>query len=75
MEGYKLTKKSHHLVLNSKVLKILCLSTAFDNTFVFSKVINPGADEAIVHVDSLGQVLFEKRYPDIINFFFMLNDY
>lgn len=74
MEGFKLAKKHHKLVLASKVTKILCFSTAFDDTFVFSKVINPGADEAIVHVDKFGQVLFVKQYPDIINYFGMLND-
>jgi hypothetical protein len=67
--------KSHHkLVLQNQVTKILCFSTAFNNTFVFSRVINPGADESIVHVDVDGKVLFEHKYPDIINFFGMLNE-
>lgn len=67
--------KSHHkLVLQNQVQKILCFSTAFNNTFVFSRVINSGADESIVHVDVDGKVLFEHKYPDIINFFGMLNE-
>jgi hypothetical protein len=37
-------------------------------------VVNPGADEAIVHVDRHGKVLFVKQYPDIINFFGMLHE-
>ena len=74
MEGFRLVTEYQKLVLKSTVTKILCFSTAFDETFVFSKVINPGADESIVHVDKYGQVLWEVRYPDIINFFGMLNE-
>lgn len=37
-------------------------------------MINPGADESIVHVDKYGQILFERKYDDIINFFGMLKD-
>lgn len=69
-----LLKNYHKLVLKEQVIKILCFSTAYNNTYVFSRVINPGADESIVHVDAEGKVLFEKRYPDIINFFGMLNE-
>lgn len=69
-----LLKQHHKLVLQEQVAKILCFSTAYNNTFVFSKVINPGADESIVHVDADGKVLFKKKYPDIINFFAMLNE-
>lgn len=69
-----LLKNYHKLNLQDKVTKILCFSTAFNNTFVFSRVINPGADESIVHVDANGKILFEHKYPDIINFFGMLND-
>lgn len=53
-----LLKNHHKLVLQDKVTKILCFSTAYNNTYVFSKVINPGADESIVHVDQNGKVLF-----------------
>jgi hypothetical protein len=53
-----LEKKYHKLVLQNPVMKILCFSTAFNDTFVFSRVINPGADESIVHVDKDGKVLF-----------------
>ena len=57
-----LLKSQHKLVLKDTVSKILCFSTAFNNTYVFSKVIKPGADESIVHVDANGNVLFEHKY-------------
>jgi hypothetical protein len=74
MDGYSLVTKYDKLVLESTVTKIMCFSTAFDDTFVFSRVIDPGADESIVHVNKYGEVLFEVKYPDIINFFGMLNE-
>lgn len=39
-----LLKQFQEVKLPDKVSKILCFSTAFNNTFVFSKVIKPGAD-------------------------------
>ena len=49
-------------------------SAAYNNTYVYSQVIKPGETESIVHVDADGSILWEYKYPDIINWFVMLNE-
>ena len=69
-----LVKESQELYFAKIVPKILCFSTAYNNTFVFLKVIVPGLTESIVHVDAAGSILWEYKYPDIINMFVMLDE-
>ena len=59
--------------LKKQARKILCFSAAYNGTFVSVNVIQPGADESLVHYSADGDILYEHRYPDIINFFGMMN--
>ena len=63
-----------NIVLDPPMLKILCLSCAYDKTFVCVRLDRPGYEESIVHFDSNGKILWQHQYPDCIDFFGMLND-
>ena len=69
-----LLKQTHELKLKRQSQKILCFSSAFNGTYVFSQVIKPGETESIVHVNGEGEILFEHKYEDIINDFGMINE-
>ena len=69
-----LLKQEHELKLKKVVPKILCFSSAYDGTYVFSQVDKPGESESIIHVDGAGNILFEHHYDDIINYFGMINE-
>lgn len=69
-----LLKNITEVHLTAKFQKILCLSCAYDNTFVCVRVDRPGQEESIVHFDAQGKIKWEYQYKDIINTFGMLND-
>ena len=60
--------------LKPPMQKILCVSSAFNKTFVLVRVDRPGQEESIVHLDQKGTILWEHQYKDIINFFGMINE-
>lgn len=69
-----LVRQEKKVQLKKEAQKILCFSTAYDNTYVFTRVDHPGARESIVHADAEGHILFEHAYPEVINEFGMLNE-
>lgn len=54
--------------------KIFCCSSTFNRGVVVTRIDKPGKEESIVHLDTNGKILFEKKYNDIINYFGMVND-
>lgn len=57
--------------LKPAMAKILCVSSAYHDTFVLVRVDKPCQQESIVHIDSKGNILWEQSYSDVIDFFAM----
>lgn len=59
--------------LKQTITKINTFSTAYDRTFVLSAVVRPGKSEAIIHIDSKGEVIHRYDFTCIIGRFGMLS--
>lgn len=59
--------------MEQQVLKVLRLSTAFNNTFVMVRMDKPCQQESIVHFDAQGKILYEHTYDDVIDTFGQIN--
>ena len=53
--------------------QILFLHAAYNNTFVFLGMLTPRKD-GVVHVDSKGNILFEKQFDDPMLTMAMMSD-
>ena len=69
-----LLKESTSIKLEKTAMKVLCISTAFKNTFVMVRMDEPCQIETIVHFNAEGKSLWEHSYNDIIDMFGMMND-
>jgi len=69
-----LLKDSKRIKLEKPALKILCLSIAYNNTFVMTRMDAPCKQESIVHFNADGKILYERKYEDIIDVFGQMND-
>lgn len=68
-----LLSNKHHVRLAKRYQKILFLSTALKDTFVFLAVPSIGK-ESLVHSDKHGKILFEHVFPKTIDSFAMLSE-
>lgn len=69
-----LLKDSHLINLEKVAPKVLCLSIAYNNTFVMVRLDKPCQEESIVHFNKEGKILYERKYNDIIDTFGQMND-
>lgn len=56
------------------MLKILCASVAYKNTFVVLRMDKSNQESTIVHLDKNGKILYERKYKDATDSFGMINE-
>lgn len=69
-----LLKEKTTVKFDKPLLKVLCVSAAYNNTFVMVRMDKPCQEESIVHFDASGKILFERKYDDIIDMFGQMNE-
>ena len=69
-----LLKEEITVRFDQPLAKVLCVSTAYNNTFVMVRMDKPCQEESIVHFDANGHTLYERKYNDIIDMFGQMND-
>jgi hypothetical protein len=69
-----LLKEKTTVKFDKPLPKVLCVSAAFNNTFVMVRMDKPCQEETIVHFDASGNILFERKYNDIIDMFGQMNE-
>lgn len=69
-----LLKEEINVKFDKPLPKVLCVSAAFNNTFVMVRMDKPCQEESIVHFDANGTILYERRYNDIIDMFGQINE-